>query len=294
MAGAVAAIASDAAKAAGTRRLSSAILSPSMTTNAQPQSCARCAVLANPSNMTAASPLPAPRILACGDGALSVEFGEAVDPSLNARVLALDAALATAPPPGFREAVPTYRSLFVEYDPVAIDFADMATRLLALAASPAPPAGTARRWSLPVVYGGAFGIDLEAVAERAGISPSAVIDRHAGALYRVYMIGFTPGFAYLGGLDPALATPRLGRPRRDTPSGSVSIGGVQAAVQCLPGPSGWSLLGRTPVRSYHPARDPVFLLAPGDEVIFAPMEADLWEALDRAAASGEPVAERLA
>jgi len=142
-----------------------------------------------------------------------------------------------------------------------------------------------------VVYGGAFGIDLEEVGARHGLTSRKVVDLHAEALYRIYMIGFLPGFAYLGGLDPRLATPRRTQPRAKIPSGSIIIGGAQAAVGSIECPSGWHLLGRTPVRSYAPERDPVFLLAAGDEVVSRPIDASRWDALEKAATAGEPVAE---
>lgn len=137
-----------------------------------------------------------------------------------------------------------------------------------------------------------LGEDLEAVASRHGLTADAVIRHHSAGDYRVYMLGFTPGFAYLGGLDPRIATPRRNEPRLFTPSGTISIGGVQAAIQCLAAPSGWHLLGRTPVRVYHPGREPMFLMAPGDRVSFYSVPASQWDALDRAAEAGDPVAER--
>jgi KipI family sensor histidine kinase inhibitor len=141
------------------------------------------------------------------------------------------------------------------------------------------------------VYGGDFGIDLEDVAARHGISSAELISKHSSPTYRVYMIGFLPGFSYLGGLDPAIATPRRESPRTDTPAGTISIGGVQALVASIAAPSGWHLLGRTPVRTFMPGRDPTFLLGPGDRVRFEAIPASRWDALDRAAASGDPVAE---
>jgi KipI family sensor histidine kinase inhibitor len=112
--------------------------------------------------------------------------------------------------------------------------------------------------------------------------------------YFVAMVGFTPGFAYLSGLDPSLATSRRKDPRPLTPPGSIHIGGAQAAIQCLAGPSGWHLLGRTPVRTFHPRRDPVFLIAPGDAVTFYAISASAFAALDREAERGEVVAELVA
>jgi KipI family sensor histidine kinase inhibitor len=238
--------------------------------------------------MTASAAL---RILPCGDAALTVEFGADVDPAVNARVLGLDAAVASAAPAGVLETIPTYRSLFVQYDPVATGFAELAARLRDLAASARPAASSGRVWTLPVVYGGEFGMDLDAVARAHDMDTADLVRRHAAAEYRIYMIGFTPGFAYLGGLDPAIATPRRAEPRARTPEGAIMIGGVQACVQCLAAPSGWHVLGRTPVRNFAPGRDPVFLMAPGDGVRFRAVPARDWAALERDAARGAPVAE---
>ncbi|SDR63181.1 sensor histidine kinase inhibitor, KipI family [Rhizobiales bacterium GAS191] len=233
---------------------------------------------------------PYPRLLLSGDSALVVEFGDRIDPQLNERVLMLDAHLAREPITGVTETVPTYRSLLVHYDPTLIGYAELGAELMALAVREGEPARKGRRWRVPVVYGGEFGIDLEAVAETAGLTPDEVVARHSGGNYRVYMLGFLPGYTYLGGLDPVLATPRREDPRLETPAGTIGIGGVQTGIQCLAAPSGWNLLGRTPVRTYHPRRDPIFLMEPGDYVTFFPVPAREWEALDRAAEAGDPVA----
>jgi len=235
--------------------------------------------------------LTALRILPCGDAALTVEFGADVDPAVNARVLGLDAALGSAAVAGVLETIPTYRSLFVQYDPVTTGFAELAERLRELAGTSRPAAASGRVWSVPVVYGGEFGIDLDAVARSHDMDTAELARRHAVAEYRIYMIGFTPGFAYLGGLDPAIATPRRAEPRAHTPEGAIMIGGVQACVQCLAAPSGWHVLGRTPMRNFDPGRDPVFLMAAGDGVRFRAVPARDWAALERDAARGAPVAE---
>lgn len=236
-----------------------------------------------------------PRILPCGDAALAVEFGSTIEPRLNARVLALDARMSAAfresALAGIIETVPTYRSLLVHYDPVEISFEALSGSLLALAQDLPDEPGQGRLWRIPVVYGGSFGIDLEDVADRHGLTPQQVIDKHAAPTYRVYMIGFVPGYAYLGGLDPDLAMPRRETPRLKTPAGTISIGGIQAVVASIEAPSGWHLLGRTPVRSFMLDRDPVFLLEAGDRVTFEPVDASRWDELDRAAEAGEPVAE---
>jgi KipI family sensor histidine kinase inhibitor len=231
------------------------------------------------------------RVRPCGDSALTVEFGDIVDPAINARVLGLDADLARASVPGVLETVPTYRSLFVRYDPRVSSFGALAAALEARAARATPLGESGRTWRVPVVYGGEYGFDLEDVARARGLSPRELIARHAAARYRIYMIGFTPGFAYLGGLDPALATPRREAPRAETPAGSIMIGGVQACIQCLAAPSGWHVLGRTPLRNFHPARDPMFLMGAGDTVEFVESPARDWAKLDRAAERGESVAE---
>lgn len=238
--------------------------------------------------------LPPPRILPSGDAALTVEFGQRIDLQANLRVLALDRAIANEHIGGVSETVPTYRSLLVHYDPVQIGFAALAARISSLAPAAIQAPSGLRRWLVPVVYGGAYGVDLDEVARAHDLSTAELIARHARGDYRVAMLGFTPGFAYLSGLDPSIATPRRPSPRPQTPAGTISIGGDQACVQCLPAPSGWHLLGRTPVRTFHPHRDPVFLMEPGDAVTFHAIDAAQFDQLDRAAERGEPIAELIA
>jgi KipI family sensor histidine kinase inhibitor len=234
-----------------------------------------------------------PRILSCGDSAITIEFGDTVDPDLNGKVLALEDILRQRAPAGLMETVPTYRSLTVQFDPTATDY-DALVRLIAEETRDlAPRNAVGKRWQVPVVYGGEYGIDLEKVAERHGLTPRQLIEIHSGAVYRIYMIGFLPGFAYLGGLDPRIATSRRTQPRAKIPSGSIMIGGVQAGIAPMDMPSGWHLLGCTPVRSYAPERDPAFLFAAGDEIVFQPIEASRWDALEKAARAGEPVAEQV-
>ena len=239
---------------------------------------------------SAAPPSGVPRILACGDAAISVEFGEEIDPALNARVLAFDSVLAADPVPGVVETVPTYRSLLVHYDPLETDVPLLLARIDAACRRTVPPRRDMRRWRVPVVYGGAFGMDLDDLAARHGLTAQELVARHASGVYQVYMIGFMPGFAYLGGLDPALATPRRVEPRMETPAQSISIGGAQTAISSVAGPSGWHMIGRTPARGFMPGRDPVFLYEAGDEIVFEPIAERDWARLDAAAARGEPVA----
>ena len=233
-----------------------------------------------------------PRILPCGDTALTVEFGDDIDADLNAAVLALERRVAEDGVPGVIETVPTYRSLTLHLDPSLTDPASVGEAVLRLARAEPPPSRARRIWRVPVVYGGDHGADLDAVAEHHGMTPDEVIARHSAPEYRVFMVGFLPGYAYLGGLDPRLALSRRPSPRPTTPAGTISIGGRQALIASVAAPSGWHLLGRTPVRSFMPGRDPVFLFEPGDAVRFAPIPVSEWAALDRAAAAGEPVARR--
>ncbi len=237
--------------------------------------------------------VPAPRILPCGDSAVTVEFGDVIDPDLNGRVLALEDILRRRDPAGLVEIVPTYRSLTVQFDPTLMDY-DALVELIAREGEALQPRNAVgRRWRVPVVYGGEFGIDLDDVAAHHGMTAGQVVEIHAGAVYRVYMIGFLPGFTYLGGLDPRIATSRRTQPRAKVPMGTVMIGGVQAGIAPVEMPAGWHLLGRTPVRSYMPERDPAFLFAAGDEIVFEPIDASHWERLEKAASAGEPVAEEV-
>jgi KipI family sensor histidine kinase inhibitor len=241
-----------------------------------------------------AAPLSPPRLLPSGDSAITVEFSRNIDDAANRRVLALDRALAAEPITGVTEAVPTYRSLLVHYDPLQVGFDDLGEKLLALAQRPVPKTTAARRWRIPVVYGGEHGIDLEDVAKTLNTTPDDIVARHTAGHYRVAMIGFTPGWSYLSGLADFLHLPRRQNPRLLTPAGTISIGGVQTGVQCLAGPSGWHLLGQTAVRTYQLHRDPIFLLEPGDQISFAAVDAKTFAEQDRAAEAGEFVAELLA
>jgi KipI family sensor histidine kinase inhibitor len=207
------------------------------------------------------------RLLPAGEAALLVELGDAIDPDLNEAVHRLDAAINRAAPDGLIETVPTYRSILVSFDPTRTIADALGAEISALGAGGGEAvAAERRRWFVPVCFGGEYGEDLTAVAERAGLSPDAVVDLHCAADYRVYMLGFSPGFAYLGGLPEKLHQPRRENPRSVTPAGSFMQGGSQAALSPVAMPSGWHLIGRTPLRLFDPGRSQPFLLAPGDRV----------------------------
>lgn len=237
-----------------------------------------------------AAPAP-PRILPSGDAAITVEFSRTIDDDANRRVLALDRLISSETLPGVTETVPTYRSLLVHYDPLQIGFVALGEKLSELALRALPQARAIRRWRIPVAYGGENGIDLEDVAKALDITPDAVVARHVGGDYTVAMIGFTPGWSYLSGLPASMQLSRRLNPRLLTPAGTVSIGGIQTGIQCLAGPSGWHLLGRTAVRTYQLARDPIFLLEPGDAISFVAVDDKTFAEQDRAAAAGDVVAE---
>jgi KipI family sensor histidine kinase inhibitor len=241
-----------------------------------------------------AASLSPPRLLPSGDSAITVEFSRNIDDAANQRVLALDRAVVREAIGGVTETVPTYRSLLVHYDPLQIGFEALSEKLTALAEQPVPPVTSSRRWRIPVAYGGEHGIDLEDVAKTLKTTPDDIVARHLAGDYRVAMIGFTPGWSYLSGLDKFLHMPRRQSPRLLTPAGTISVGGVQTGVQCLAAPSGWHLLGRTAVRTYQLHRKPTFLLEPGDRVTLSQVDHKTFAEQDRAAEAGEIIAELIA
>jgi len=238
------------------------------------------------------------RILTQGEGGIVVELGEGVDPAVNARVHALARAVARRLAGQVLEVVPSYRSLLVLHDPLAVPRARLERRLAALAGqvSAAPSLEPKRVVRVPVCYGGELGPDLDAVARHAGLAPAEVVARHAAPVYRVHLLGFTPGFPYLGGMSPSIACPRLPTPRARLAAGSVGIAGDQTGIYPVESPGGWRLVGRTPLRLFDPApraRRP-FLLVAGDGLRFVPVERARFDALSAAVAAGafEPEVER--
>lgn len=233
-----------------------------------------------------------PRLLDAGECALVVEFGTIVDPAISDRVLALDDAIRTDPPAGLRESVPTYRSLMLHYDPLVLDREALAARVLTLTGGASQRAAAATLWTLPCCYDAPHGEDIGQVAERTGLSAEAIVALHAGATYRVYMYGFAPGFAYLGGLPKELAVPRRASPRPPHPRNAVVIGGGLAAVATVPMPTGWYVVGATPARLYAPERAESFFVGAGDAIRFEPVDASTFSDLETREAAGEPVARR--
>lgn len=233
----------------------------------------------------------APAFLPCGDGAIALEFGKSIDTGINARVIALAASVREAGIAGVLEIVPSYRSLLVRYDPETIRGRALEERLAELAAHGAARGPSGRRWTIPVLYGGEAGQDLEEMAAMKGLSSEELIALHAGGEYRVFMIGFAPGFAYLGGLPEILHTPRLQVPRQHVPAGSIGIGGQQGSVNSVAGPSGWRFIGWTPIRIFDAARTVPFLLEAGDLVRFKPIGHEEAASLAARADAGETLLE---
>src|SRR5437016_4638386 len=215
--------------------------------------------------------LPVARFLACGDTAVSVEFGERVDRRISGLVLALDRRLTRAKLPGIVEAVPTFRALMVHYDPLMITLAQVTAALDRLLVDLEPIEAGGRLWTLPVCYEGELAPDLAEVAARTALAPEAVIACHSAVTYRVYMLGFLPGYPYMGELPRELYLPRRENPRIKVPMGSVSIAVDQTSIYSFESPGGWHLIGRTPVRLFDPRREAWALLEPGDEVQFEPI-----------------------
>jgi len=230
------------------------------------------------------------RYLSCGDTAFSVEFGTAIDPALNARVMGLHAAIAAAVAagglPGVVETVPSFRALLVHYDPLRTGRAELEPAIDALVREGRTATASGRRWRLPCCYDDPeFAPDLADVAARTGLDTQRVIDLHAGAEFAVYMLGFMPGFAFMGGLPKALELPRRQQPRVSVPQGSVAIALSLTGIYPWASPGGWHLLGRTPVLMFDTRRPEPSLLAPGDGVGFRPIRRGEYDALATAQAA---------
>jgi inhibitor of KinA len=204
-----------------------------------------------------------------GDRSLLVELGEKISPDVNRRVQELMLQLQQARLPGVREFAPGYRSLLVVFDPLTIAPAELKERITEVSSRP-DSAGLpqAKLLSVPVFYGGDYGPDLEGVADHLGISTDEVIRLHTETLYRVYMIGFTPGYPYMGELPAALAMPRRSTPRTRVPKGSVGIAQRQTGIYSVESPGGWQIIGWTPIELFDPARQLPSLLEMGDRVKF--------------------------
>ncbi|HTZ03971.1 MAG TPA: 5-oxoprolinase subunit PxpB [Xanthobacteraceae bacterium] len=234
------------------------------------------------------------RLLPAGDTALVVEFGDRIDRSLSAAVLALAQALDEERIAGVIETVPTFRSLMVHYEPLAVSFDTLAARIGERVGTLRARETAGRSWHLPVCYDRRFAIDLDEVARRTSLTAQQIVERHSAEVYHVYMLGFLPGQAYMGEVAAELALERLPSPRTAIPAGSLAIAGRMSCVFPLETPCGWHIIGRCPIPLWDPARGAA-LLAPADKVTFIPVSAREYETLRTRAAEGvlrvEPVSE---
>jgi len=217
-----------------------------------------------------------PTIVPFGDSALLVSFGDEIHPELNDRVRALAAAVARARTAGagWQAPIPAYASLLCSYDPLRMTASAAQSALEGLVGrltDQQPAQLPSAIVEIGVRYGGDDGPDLTDVAGRTGLTPAQVVELHASVVYRAYMLGFAPGFAYLGQVPAELELPRRTTPRQRVPQGSVAIAGRQTAVYPLATPGGWHLLGRTELRLWDVERDPPALIAAGDSVRFVPL-----------------------
>jgi KipI family sensor histidine kinase inhibitor len=227
----------------------------------------------------------APKFFDCGESALLVELSQHHDRQLNLAILDLSARLDRSAPPGYRESIPALASLTVLYDPLILPRPDLIATIEGLC-SRASPAIHGRSWIIPIHYGGKSGLDLADVAAATGLSANEVIACHSSEVYHVQMLGFLPGFAYLGDLPAKLRLPRRATPRTRVAAGSVAIAAEMTAIYPLESPGGWHLIGWTPIPPWDVARLNEPLLLPGDEVRFRPVDAAEAEAIQRRVADG--------
>ena len=226
-----------------------------------------------------------PRILPASDSAMLIEFGDAIDYGINARVYALQTEIENSDLGSLVvEFIPSYRSLMVEYDATLHTYAELKDRVNELVGRSTKPGDTTKvadqdAHQISVAYGGDYGPDLDNVAKHSGLTPDEVIAIHSGTVYHVFMLGFAPGFPYLGGMDSRIACPRLATPRTLVPAGSVGIAESQTGVYPNPSPGGWQIIGRTPMRLFDVDADPPAAMLPGTKVNFVPITRDKYETM---------------
>ncbi len=229
-------------------------------------------------------------MLPAGERGLVVEMGNEISPQINARVRRLATSLSRDNLEGMIEVVPTYRSLLIYFDPLTLERSDLVDSVERLIASETDLDIAERKEvrvvHVPVCYGGEFGPDLSYVAEHNGLSVQEVIAIHSSRPYLVYMLGFTPGFPYLGGMSERIATPRLEKPRAKIPRGSVGIAGEQTGLYPVESPGGWRLIGRTPLNPFVPNSATPFLFSAGHYLRFIPISPGEYHDLRRAVEAG--------
>lgn len=215
------------------------------------------------------------KILTAGDSSILVQFGETIDPVINRKIAATVQMIKQQQIKGITDLIPTYCSLLINYDPRVISFSALTERIRGLLRIEISTSEVTKKiYEIPVCYGGEYGPDIQNIADNAGISIEEVIKIHTSQDYLIYMLGFLPGFTYLGGLDERIHTPRLAQPRLKIPAGSVGIGGSQTGIYPMDSPGGWQLMGMTPVKTYDPDREVPILVEAGDYIRFVSVDED--------------------
>ena len=228
------------------------------------------------------------KILTAGDSSLLIEFGNEISPEINQKMKTTVKLMKEQHIEGVVDMIPAFCSLLINYDPRVISYEELYDHMKALVkVEVKAEAGVKRVFEIPVCYGGAYGPDIENIAEHAGLSVEEVIKIHSSRDYLIYMLGFLPGFTYLGGLDERIHTPRLANPRLKINAGSVGIGGSQTGIYPLDSPGGWQLMGMTPVKTYDPEREVPILMEAGDYIRFVPVDEEEYFRIQELVEKGE-------
>lgn len=228
------------------------------------------------------------KIMTAGDSSILVEFGKEISPEVNQKITATVQLMREQHIEGVVDLIPAFCSLLINYDPRVVTYDELKERMQHLLKMDVKSDAQRRRiFEIPVCYGGEYGPDIENIAEHAGLAVDEVIKIHSSRDYLIYMLGFLPGFCYLGGLDERIHTPRLANPRININAGSVGIGGSQTGIYPLNSPGGWQLMGMTPVKTYDPLREVPILVEAGDYIRFVPIDETEYKRIKELVDGGE-------